>query len=83
MSSYHNQQSTINNQKSKILIEPLSEREREILRLLAMGLSNRAISERLVISVGTTKSHVHNILEKTGCESRSQAVVKAREWGLV
>ena len=76
-------QSTINNQKSKILIEPLSGRELEILRLLALGLSNRVISERLVISVGTTKSHVHAILEKTGSESRSQAVAKARELGLV
>jgi LuxR family transcriptional regulator, maltose regulon positive regulatory protein len=75
--------STIKNLKSEILFEPLSERELEILRLLAMGLSNRAIAERLVISVGTTKSHVHNILEKMGSESRMQAVAKARELGLV
>jgi LuxR family transcriptional regulator, maltose regulon positive regulatory protein len=65
------------------LVAPMSERELEILRLLANGLSNRAIAERLVISVGTTKSHVHNILEKMGSDSRMQAVAKARDLGLV
>jgi LuxR family maltose regulon positive regulatory protein len=75
--------STIMDQKPEILPEPLSVRELEILRLLALGLSNRAIAERLVISIGTTKSHVHHILEKLGTESRSQAVAKARELGLV
>jgi LuxR family maltose regulon positive regulatory protein len=65
------------------LVEPMSGRELEILRLLADGLSNRAIAERLVISVGTTKSHVHHILDKLGGNSRTQAVAKARELGLV
>jgi len=69
--------------KPQLLAEPMSERELEILRLLAIGLSNRAIAERLVISVGTTKSHVHNILEKMGSDSRMQAVAKARELGLL
>jgi LuxR family transcriptional regulator, maltose regulon positive regulatory protein len=69
--------------KPQVLVEPMSERELEILRLLAIGLSNRAISERLVISVGTTKSHVHNILEKLGVDNRTQAVAKARGLGLV
>jgi LuxR family maltose regulon positive regulatory protein len=64
-------------------VEQISERELEILRLMALGLSNRAIAGRLVISVGTTKSHVHNILEKLGAVSRSQAVAKARELGLL
>jgi LuxR family maltose regulon positive regulatory protein len=76
-------QSRTGNLKSEILPEPLSQRELEILRLLALGLSNRAIAERLVISVGTTKSHVHNILEKMGSDSRMQAVAKAREMGLL
>jgi len=65
------------------LVEAMSERELEILRLLADGLSNREIAERLVISVGTTKSHVHHILEKVGSDSRLQAVAKARELGLL
>ncbi len=64
-------------------VEAMSERELEILRLLANGLSNREIAERLVITVGTTKSHVHHILEKLESESRMQAVTKARELGLV
>ena len=69
--------------KSQPLVEPMSEREVEILRLLADGLSNREIAERLVISVGTAKSHVHHILEKLGSNSRTQAVAKARELGLL
>ncbi len=64
------------------LVEAMSERELEILRLMAEGLSNREIAERLVITVGTAKSHVHHILEKLGTESRMQAVAKAREIGL-
>jgi LuxR family maltose regulon positive regulatory protein len=69
--------------KDQPLVEPMSERELEILRLLADGLSNREIAERLVISVGTTKSHVHHILEKLGTDSRMQAAAKARELGLL
>lgn len=64
-------------------VEAMSERELEILRLLAEGLSNREIAKRLVITVGTAKSHVHHILEKLGTASRMQAAVKARELGLV
>lgn len=69
--------------RAQSLVEPLSERELEILRLLAEGLSNREIAERLVIGVGTTKSHVHHILEKLGGSNRVQVVSKARELGLL
>lgn len=69
--------------KDQPLVEPMSERELEILRLMADGLSNREIAERLVITVGTTKSHVHHILEKMGTDSRMQAVAKARELSLI
>jgi LuxR family maltose regulon positive regulatory protein len=69
--------------KDQPLVEPMSERELEVLRLLADGLSNCEITERLVITVGTAKSHVHHILEKMGTESRMQAAAKARELGLV
>ncbi len=61
----------------------MSERELEILRLLADGLSNQEIARRLVISVGTAKSHVHHILGKLNSDSRMQAVAKARELGLL
>jgi LuxR family maltose regulon positive regulatory protein len=60
-------------------VEPLSERELEILQLIAQGLSNRDIANQLVITVGTTKWHVHNILSKLGVKRRTQAVAKARE----
>jgi LuxR family maltose regulon positive regulatory protein len=74
---------TVKASPSQPMNEPMSERELEILRLLAEGLSNREIAERLVITVGTAKSHVHNILEKLGGNSRAQAVAKARELGLL
>ena len=69
--------------RNQPLVEAMSERELEILRLMAEGLSNRDIAERLVITVGTAKSHVHHILEKLGTESRMQATAKAREIGLI
>ena len=63
------------------LVEPLSERELDVLRLVADGMSNGEIAERLVVSVGTVKTHVHSIIEKLGVSSRTQAVAKARELG--
>ena len=68
---------------SQPLVEPMSERELEILRLVADGLSNQEIARRLVISVGTAKSHLHHILGKLGSDSRMQAVAKARELSLL
>ena len=52
----------------------LSAREREILQMLADGCSNREVSERLVVSVETVKTHVKHILAKLGAEHRTQAV---------
>jgi LuxR family maltose regulon positive regulatory protein len=65
------------------LVEPLSERELEILGLIAQGASNQQIADRLVITVGTAKWHVHNILQKLDATSRSQAIARARELGLL
>jgi len=65
------------------LIEPLSERELEVLRLMAEGLSNQEIAERLFISVGTVKTHVHNICGKLAVGSRTQAAAQARTLGLL
>ena len=59
--------------------ETLTRREVEILRLIAQGLSNRAIAERLVIGEGTVKSHVHRILRKLDATSRTEAVARARQ----
>src|SRR5690606_36791099 len=63
-------------------LDELSDREREVLTFLARGLSNAQIGGELVISQGTTKSHVSSILAKLGCSSRLQAGIMAREAGL-
>jgi LuxR family maltose regulon positive regulatory protein len=65
------------------LIEPLSEREREVLGLIAAGLSNREIAEQLFITVGTVKRHAHNLYGKLEVSSRTEAVARARELGLL
>ena len=65
-----------------ILPDPLSEQELRILKLLAAGKSNQEIADELVISVGTAKWHVHNILQKLGTSNRAQAIVRARELGI-
>jgi LuxR family maltose regulon positive regulatory protein len=65
------------------LVEPLSERELEVLRLVADGLSNREIAELLVISVGTVKTHAHHIYGKLDVRGRTQAVARARELDLI
>ena len=64
-------------------IEPLSEREREVLVLLAQGYSNREMAERLVLAEGTIKNHVSNILGKLQAENRTQAAEIARRYGLI
>lgn len=65
------------------LIEPLSEREMDVLRLIAAGASNKDIAARLCIAGGTVRNHVTNILGKLGVSDRVQAVLKAQELGLV
>jgi LuxR family maltose regulon positive regulatory protein len=61
----------------------LSNREMEVLRLMAELLSNPEIAQRLVISPGTVKSHVSHIYDKLGVESRAEAVAKAKELGII
>jgi DNA-binding NarL/FixJ family response regulator len=61
----------------------LTARERDILTLVAEGLSNRQVADRLTISVATAKTHVSRVLGKLGCDSRLQAAMLAREEGLV
>jgi len=64
------------------LIEPLSDREREILSLITNGASNREIANTLFLAEGTVKNHVTNILGKLGVRDRTQAALKAKEMGL-
>jgi DNA-binding NarL/FixJ family response regulator len=61
----------------------LSERELEVLRLLAAGKSNLQIADALVISLNTVRRHVSNIFDKTGAANRAQAAIYARDHGLV
>jgi LuxR family maltose regulon positive regulatory protein len=65
------------------LIEPLSQRELEVLRLIAQGLSNREISERLFLALVTVKGHNQRIFGKLQVQRRTEAVARARELGLL
>ena len=65
------------------LVEALSAREREVLALLAEGRSNRAIADELVITLDTVKRHVGHVLAKLAVDNRTQAVVRARQVGLL
>lgn len=68
---------------NQALVEPLSERELEILGQLGDGLSNREIAAKLFITEGTVKNHVTNILGKLGVRDRTQAALRARDLGLI
>ncbi len=68
---------------AQALVEPLSKREMEVLRLICNGLSNREIAGELVIALDTVKRHASNIYGKMGVKRRAQAILKARELGLI
>ena len=65
------------------LIEPLSQRELKVLQLIAQGLSNREISERLFLALSTVKGHNQKIFDKLQVQSRTEAIARARELGLL
>jgi len=69
--------------RSPAAFEPLTERELEVLRLVAAGTSNRAIAAQLIVTLGTVKKHLNNIFGKLHVESRTQALARARELGLL
>jgi LuxR family maltose regulon positive regulatory protein len=71
------------NNPSALLLDPLTEREQEILSLIAQGQSNRQIADALFISVGTVKGHVNHIFGKLDVKSRTQALLRARELNLL
>jgi DNA-binding NarL/FixJ family response regulator len=68
---------------AEALAEPLSEREIEVLRLVARGASNREIAAELVIAEGTVKNHLTNILAKLDAADRTEAALKAKELGVI
>ena len=62
-----------------LLIEPLTQRELEVLRLLADGASNQDIANQLIISLATVKKHVGNVFSKLGARNRVDVIARARE----
>jgi LuxR family maltose regulon positive regulatory protein len=68
---------------SQPLVEPLSPRELEVLQLIAQGLSNREIGERLFLALNTVKGHNRRIYGKLGVKSRTQAINKARSLNIL
>jgi LuxR family maltose regulon positive regulatory protein len=78
-----NEASTLQPTPNQPLIEPLSRRELEVLHLIAQGLSNREISERLFLALNTVKGHNRVIFDKLMVERRTEAVARARELGLL
>jgi LuxR family maltose regulon positive regulatory protein len=71
------------NQADSSLVEPLSERELDVLRLIAQGLSNQEIGTRLFLALDTVKGHNRRIYDKLGVQRRTEAVARARELGLL
>jgi LuxR family maltose regulon positive regulatory protein len=65
------------------LPDPLTPRERDVLHLISQGLSNRDIADELVIALNTVKRHTSSIYSKLGVKSRTQAIARARELGLI
>jgi LuxR family transcriptional regulator, maltose regulon positive regulatory protein len=65
------------------LLDPLSGRELEVLKLLAAGASNQEIAMALVVTPGTVKLHVNHILSKLGVKNRTRAILRARDLGLL
>jgi LuxR family maltose regulon positive regulatory protein len=79
---FPSQKSSINDAELQ-LVDPLSDRELELLHLIANGMSNQQVAEELVLTVGTVKWHLSNIYSKLGVNSRTQAVARARELQLL
>jgi len=74
---------TVGESSPASLVEPLTERELEVLQLIAAGLSNREIAEALFIAISTVKTHINNIYGKLDVSSRTQALARARDLNLV
>ena len=75
--------SSPSSQVAQQLLEPLTQREQEVLHLLADGASNQDIANQLVVSLATAKKHVASILSKLGAENRTQAIARARSRSLL
>jgi LuxR family maltose regulon positive regulatory protein len=83
LAAFSRSQPSVKMDKQLGLIEPLTERELEVLRLLAQGLKYAEIAERLVVSVNTVRYHVKGIYGKLGVEKLTKAIEKARQLNLL
>ena len=89
LASFHRSRPSTGPQSKKIpaeglvapspLVEPLTERELEVLQLIVDGMSNREIAEKLIIGEGTVKTHINNIYSKLDVKSRTQAIARISE----
>jgi LuxR family maltose regulon positive regulatory protein len=77
------EQSPVTVDEMIILVEPISRRELDVLRLIGEGCSNQDIARQLVLSLHTVKKHISNIFSKLGVKSRTQAIARARELKLL
>ena len=77
------QHRTLSDHDPVALIEPLSEREIQVLQLISEGLSNREIAQKLYLSTSTIKAHTYSIYGKLDVHSRTQAVARARTLGIL
>jgi ATP/maltotriose-dependent transcriptional regulator MalT len=75
--------SSVVGRPSSALVEPLSERELEVIQLVAEGLTNREIASRLFLTLNTVKAHTRNIYGKLEVHSRTKAVARARALGIL
>jgi LuxR family maltose regulon positive regulatory protein len=75
--------SSVLSPQSLSLVEPLTDRELEVLRLVVAGHSNRQVADELIVAVGTVKAHLNSIFGKLGVRSRTQAIVRANDLHLV
>ena len=78
---YRNVPFTVNTQELELL--NLSKRELEVLQLMAQGLSNKEIADRLFVSLSTIKTHSNNLFDKMNVERRTQAIDKAKRLGII
>jgi LuxR family maltose regulon positive regulatory protein len=74
---------TVSTSHTDLLREALSEREQEVLRLIALGLTNREAAERLIVAPSTIKKHLDHIYLKLGVNRRTQAIAYARQRGII
>lgn len=74
---------SIKKRQEETLVEPLTDREIEVLRLLALGKTNRQVAQELLVSLSTIKTHIQRVIIKLGVSDRTQAAVRAAELGLL